>query len=68
MTTRFIIGVPGATNSPRLGKIVAICPSSGAVNRASTSKAETSSTVLRAASTILAADALSSVCAPSTAI
>ena len=62
------MGVPGATNSPRLGKIVAICPFSGAVNRESTSKAETSSTVLRAASTILAADALSSFCAPSTAI
>ena len=29
ITTRLMIGVPGATSSPRLGKIVAICPSSG---------------------------------------
>ena len=68
ITTKFIIGVPGATNSPRFGKMLAICPSSGAVSRASSNKAETSSTVLLAASTILAADALSSFCAPSTAI
>jgi len=64
MTTRFIIGVPGATSSPRLGNMVAICPSSGAVRRESTRRAETSSTVLRAASTMLRADARSSLCAP----
>ena len=45
------MGVPGATSSPRLGKMVAIWPSSGAVRRESTRREETSSTVLRAAST-----------------
>ena len=63
-----MIGVPGATSSPRLGNIVEICPASGAVRRASTRREDTSSTVLRAAATMLRADARSSLCAPSTAI
>ena len=67
-TTKFMIGIPAPTNSPRFGKIAEICPDSGAVNRASCKRAATSSTVPCAAVTNERALSLSCICAPSTAI
>ena len=62
-----MIGVPGTTSSPRLGNIVEICPASGAVRRIDK---EGGHLIYCTAckSTMLRADARSSLCAPSTAI